>query len=95
MASREIKIECPKCAWEPKADSLWSCSCGHAWNTFDTGGQCPSCKIVWEHTQCLSPWEGGCEQWSLHLDWYKGLDKHVEEEVKEVQIQVLEEVIAV
>jgi hypothetical protein len=80
MASREIKIECPKCAWEPKADSLWECTCGHIWDTFSTGGHCPHCKRIWHETQCLKSSEGGCEQWSSHLDWYKDLEKYFDDE---------------
>lgn len=75
----EIKIECPKCRWEPKADSLWSCTCGHAWNTFDTGGRCPACHEQWRDTQCLS-----CSEWSKHLDWYKNLDDIFKKEIESI-----------
>ena len=64
-----VKIMCPKCKWEPKANSMWQCSCGHVWNTFDTAARCPKCHKVWKDTQCLS-----CLKWSPHLDWYDGLD---------------------
>lgn len=70
----EFNIRCPKCAWQPKANSRWSCTCGHSWNTFDTGGRCPKCKKQWKDTCCQGPWVGGCAQWSPHLDWYEGLD---------------------
>src|SRR5204863_2791906 len=43
----------------------WSCTCGHSWNTFDTGGVCPACLQQWMETQCLS-----CTRWSAHSDWY-------------------------
>lgn len=56
---------CPKCDWRPDAGSLWSCSCGHAWNTFQTRGVCPACARVWKDTQCPA-----CGQWSAHEDWY-------------------------
>jgi len=68
------KIACPKCSWEPSADSHWGCTCGHMWNTFDTGGTCPVCDRQWKDTQCLS-----CQQWSPHLDWYLDLGEWVEE----------------
>jgi uncharacterized C2H2 Zn-finger protein len=71
-----IRIRCPKCDWEPDAGSRWRCSCGHTWNTFDTGGRCPKCSKVWEDTQCLS-WE--CHKWSPHLHWYENLDRVVKE----------------
>lgn len=71
------RIRCPHCAWEPDAQSRWSCvrtgppeyfdgGCGTAWNTFDTGGRCPGCAHAWRHTACLR-----CSQWSLHADWYE------------------------
>lgn len=75
----EIKIECPKCRWEPKADSLWSCICGHAWNTFDTAGRCPACHKQWHDTACLS-----CSKWSKHLDWYKNLDDIFKKEIESI-----------
>jgi hypothetical protein len=59
------KIRCPKCRWEPTADSRWSCRCGYVWNTFDTGGVCPGCLFQWKVTQCLR-----CHEMSPHSDWY-------------------------
>ena len=81
--SKEVYIACPKCDWEPHAGSQWSCSCGHAWNTFDTGGRCPSCGRQWDETQCLS-----CSEWSPHLDWYRNLDGWLEEELDEITIVI-------
>ena len=63
-----MKIACPKCSWEPTAASRWTCRCGHSWNTFDTGGRCPTCNKTWKKTQCLA-----CAGWSLHVDWYHDL----------------------
>jgi len=77
----EIKIECPKCRWKPKADSLWSCTCGHAWNTFDTAARCPACHEQWRDTQCLST---TCAAWSKHLDWYKNLDDIFKKEIESI-----------
>ena len=62
---KEPRIRCPKCNWSPHADSRWSCKCGHRWNTFDTGGVCPSCLYQWKITACLR-----CHEWSAHSDWY-------------------------
>jgi len=59
------RIRCPKCDWEPRASSTWSCRCATVWNTFDTGGVCPGCDFRWRETQCLS-----CFSWSPHADWY-------------------------
>ena len=78
-----IDIYCPKCKWEPLEESKWQCECGHEWNTFDTGGRCPNCKKVWDHTQCLGP-DGGCNEWSPHLDWYHGLEEIVQRLKEEI-----------
>ena len=61
------RIRCPKCGWEPAAGDTWACACGHAWNTFDTRGECPACHRIWAETQCPS-----CGVWSPHEDWYTG-----------------------
>ena len=58
-------IRCPKCGWHPRKDDRWMCTCGHRWNTFDTGGVCPGCMRQWTETQCPQ-----CGQWSPHSDWY-------------------------
>jgi hypothetical protein len=29
------RIRCPRCKWTPCSKNLWSCKCGHHWNTFD------------------------------------------------------------
>lgn len=76
-------INCPKCKWEPKAADTWCCTCGHEWNTFDTGGTCPSCNKTWEDTQCHH-----CERWSPHLNWYKGFDKLLKVELEKITYTV-------
>jgi len=63
-----LEIYCPKCEWEPPSHARWACTCGHAWNTFDTYGRCPECSKVWRETQCLR-----CSVWSPHHDWYHNL----------------------
>ncbi len=62
-----MRINCPKCKWEPSSRSRWVCTggCGYIWNTFDTHGKCPGCSKQWMHTMCPA-----CGQWSLHNDWY-------------------------
>jgi hypothetical protein len=57
------RVRCPRCAWEPGRDDLWSCLCLPSWNTFDTGGLCPACGRQWIETQCLRR-----REWSPHAD---------------------------
>src|SRR6266852_8203925 len=64
------RIRCPLCGWSPCKEDLWSCTCGHEWNTFDTGGVCPACLHQWTETQCLS-----CTRWSPHSDSVFALNK--------------------
>jgi hypothetical protein len=74
------RIRCPLCAWQPNAESEWSCigtrspepgfvGCGTIWNTFLTRGRCPGCAHRWRWTSCLR-----CGGWSLHDDWYETSD---------------------
>jgi hypothetical protein len=58
-------IRCPQCKWAPRTKNLWSCKCGHRWNTFDTRGLCPGCGYQWEITGCLQ-----CGAMSPHAEWY-------------------------
>ncbi|MFY7989285.1 MAG: hypothetical protein ACOVO3_01045 [Fluviicola sp.] len=80
-----IKIACPKCDWEPDADSRWQCTCGHSWNTFETSGKCPNCSRTWEYTQCQEPgFAGGCGAWSKHIDWYRNLESELRKEIEQL-----------
>lgn len=54
------RIRCPLCGWSPRKDDLWSCSCGHEWNTFDTGGVCPACLHQWTSTNASRAPAGRC-----------------------------------
>ena len=77
MSNREVIIFCPKCAWEPRPESLWFCGgCGHSWNTFETAGNCPECGKAHRETQCLS-----CHVHSPHADWYHDFTYEVNEDV--------------
>jgi hypothetical protein len=60
------RIRCPLCGWQPIKGDVWTCSCGHAWDTFETGGVCPACLKQWETTACH-----GCSQFSSHSAWYQ------------------------
>lgn len=59
------RIRCPRCGWQPGPGDRWLCTCGWAWNTFDTHGRCPECGRRWLTTQCLR-----CGAWSPHEEWY-------------------------
>jgi len=48
-----------------RKEDRWFCSCGHEWNTFDTGGVCPACIHQWTSTECPK-----CGGWSAHSEWY-------------------------
>ncbi|MGD9589930.1 MAG: hypothetical protein AB7Q37_16305 [Pyrinomonadaceae bacterium] len=75
---RRLKgVRCPICKWQPDRESRWTCwdcdhpeyfynGCGTDWNTFETGGQCPTCLHQWIWTSCLACWG-----WSKHEDWYQ------------------------
>ncbi len=65
MSTAHTEIKCPQCHWQPDGKGHWSCSCDHVWNTFETAGECPSCDLQWEDTQCPK-----CNSWSKHEDWY-------------------------
>lgn len=80
----DIRIECPKCGWQPDGGAYWQCSsCGHVWDTFATAARCPECGCQHERTSCI-PYRGGCTAYEPHIDWYKGLDDWLLEQLKEV-----------
>ena len=58
-------VQCPSCGWVPPRSATWRCVCGHEWNTFETGGQCPRCRKAWDATVCFN-----CEQFLAHDAWY-------------------------
>ncbi|MGI9036028.1 MAG: hypothetical protein ACR2GD_08315 [Pyrinomonadaceae bacterium] len=71
------RIRCPHCRWQPTPASLWFCAdceypenffagCGTMWNTFETGGRCPTCAHQWRWTSCLA-----CGSFSPHENWYQ------------------------
>ncbi|MDF1696386.1 MAG: hypothetical protein P1U56_11160 [Saprospiraceae bacterium] len=65
MHTKHSKLKCPSCEWVPNGESLWSCTCQHNWDTFQTKGKCPSCEIQWADTYCPV-----CGQTHKHEDWY-------------------------
>jgi len=83
------RIFCPKCTYAPRPTDRWVCvtSCGCHWNTFDTGGQCPSCHKQWHETCCPA-----CVQWSPHDAWYhdEGWSPEKERELEEIGADLVE-----
>lgn len=71
--------KCPKCKWEPDGKAYWNCeNCSHEWDMFSTAARCPNCSHQHHNTQCIE-WEGGCDEFSPHLDWYEGMDEGLSE----------------
>ena len=87
----DVRIACPHCNWEPDGGAYWQCHCGHQWDTFETAARCPACKHQHQQTQCI-PHAGGCAEVSPHLDWYKGLDAWLKEEIERIRVEVGESV---
>ena len=84
----DLKIECPKCGWEPDGGAYWMCdNCRHIWNTFDTMARCPACGHQHERTACI-PSRGGCPAYEPHLDWYKNLDDILDEEIRSIETPI-------
>ncbi|RMF58821.1 MAG: hypothetical protein D6746_09155 [Bacteroidetes bacterium] len=63
-----MRIACPRCSYEPRAEDRWICTCQTSWNTFDTQGRCPGCGKIWRQTCCPR-----CARWSPHHAWYYDL----------------------
>lgn len=61
----DTHVACPKCSWQPLKSTIWTCTCGHKWNTFDSKGVCPGCKRNWAQTECRK-----CRTVSAHEAWY-------------------------
>jgi hypothetical protein len=53
--SEPPRIRCPLCGWSPRREDKWFCECGHAWNTFDTGGICPAMHRKLHQMQSKNP----------------------------------------
>ena len=58
------RIRCPLCGWSPRKEDKWFCTCGHEWNTFDTGGVRPAFINGLKLSAYLAA-DG-----SPHSDWY-------------------------
>jgi Zn-dependent protease len=51
---RRDGFQCPSCYTAPPVGEYWKCSnCGQAFDTFQTGAVCPSCRTQFPSTRCL------------------------------------------
>jgi Zn-dependent protease len=51
---RRDAFQCPSCNTAPPVGEYWKCSnCGQAFDTFQTGAVCPSCRTQFPATRCL------------------------------------------
>lgn len=51
---RRQGYSCPTCNTAPPLGAYWKCSqCGQAFDTFETGATCPSCRTQFPATRCL------------------------------------------
>ena len=77
-----MKINCPKCNWQPTGEPLWVCDsyCNHVFDTFSSFGVCPKCSKRYSQTACPA-----CNSWSLHEDWYKDLGPLLQKELKKIE----------
>jgi len=51
---RRDGFQCPSCNTAPPVGTYWKCSnCGQAFDTFQTGAVCPSCRTQFPTTRCL------------------------------------------
>jgi Zn-dependent protease len=52
-APRHIDACCPACKESPPAGKFWKCSCGTAFDTFESGARCPACAKTFTATKCI------------------------------------------
>lgn len=51
---RRAGYSCPTCNSAPPLGAYWKCNqCGQAFDTFETGAACPSCRTQFPATRCL------------------------------------------
>ena len=63
-APRRQEVRCPRCGTAPPVGPLWTCQCGQAFDTFETGFRCPRCGGVFMTTTCPT-----CRQPSPPAAW--------------------------
>ena len=61
---RHAEFRCPACGKSPVKGNFWRCSCGTAFDTFETGFACPQCGQGFQSTMC-----GDCRQRSNPASW--------------------------
>jgi Zn-dependent protease len=51
---RRDGFKCPNCHTAPPLGTFWKCGqCGQAFDTFQSGASCPSCRAQYAETKCL------------------------------------------
>lgn len=62
---RRLGFACPSCGTAPPIGQFWLCKqCSNTFDTFATGGVCPSCSTRWDTTQCMD-----CQRSSPISQW--------------------------
>jgi Zn-dependent protease len=52
---RRTGFACPSCRTPPPTGALWTCNrCSMHFDTFETGGTCPKCGLLFPDTSCLN-----------------------------------------
>ncbi len=64
-APRRLDSFCPACSQSPSIGAYWLCGrCRQPFDTFESGGVCPSCSTSFAQTMCLN-----CGALSQMADW--------------------------
>lgn len=65
-APRRPEYACPACHAAPPVGNFWGCAkCRVYFDTFETGGACPKCGVVFAETRCVDCGAGhSFEQWN-------------------------------
>ena len=65
---RRLGLACPACHVAPPLGPFWTCNkCATRFDTFETGGICPSCSQRFDKTTCLD-----CRQQAPIAEWQPG-----------------------
>lgn len=51
-APRRTELACPRCRAAPPVGAFWACACKTRFDSFETGGRCPTCSRSFAATSC-------------------------------------------